>query len=84
MAEQIPKEFNNVALSNTVMLSIVTKFHRSCSVLCQRKGKYGRPLTVSTNENHACSSADTAFAPTKPATNGLETKRHWYVRSPIV
>ena len=52
LAEQYREHFNNPAPSNTVMLSIVTKFRRTGSVLCQRKGKSGRPVTVSTNENH--------------------------------
>ncbi|PNF30361.1 hypothetical protein B7P43_G13409 [Cryptotermes secundus] len=42
-----------MAQSNTVMLSTVTKFRRSGSVLCQWKGKSGQPVTVSTRENHA-------------------------------
>ena len=44
--------FNNRATSNKTILAIVEKFHRTGSVLCQRKGKTGRPRTVSTNENH--------------------------------
>ncbi|PNF25631.1 hypothetical protein B7P43_G03802 [Cryptotermes secundus] len=53
VTEQFQEKFNKTAPSNTVMLSIVTKFRRSGSVLCQRKGKSGRPVTVSTEENHA-------------------------------
>jgi hypothetical protein len=51
--EQFWERFNKTAPSNTVMLSVVTKFRRSGSVLCQRKGKCGRPVTVSIKENHA-------------------------------
>lgn len=52
VAEQYREHFNKPAPSNTVMLSIVKKFRRTGSVLCQRKGRSGRPVTVSTNENH--------------------------------
>jgi hypothetical protein len=53
VTEQFRERFNKTAPSNTVMPSIVTKFRRFGSVLCQRKGKSGRPVTVSTKENYA-------------------------------
>ncbi|KAF8793511.1 hypothetical protein HNY73_004983 [Argiope bruennichi] len=37
VAEQFQEKFNKTTPSNTVMLSIVTKFRRSGSVFCQRK-----------------------------------------------
>ncbi|KAJ4436461.1 hypothetical protein ANN_16492, partial [Periplaneta americana] len=52
VAQQYREHFNQPAPSITIMLSIVTKFRRSGSVLCQRKGRSGRPVTVSTNDNH--------------------------------
>ena len=54
VAEQYREHFNKPAPGNTVMLSIITKFCHKGSVLCQRKGKSGRPVAVSTNENHGC------------------------------
>ncbi|KAJ4434533.1 hypothetical protein ANN_23095 [Periplaneta americana] len=52
VAQQYREHFNQPAPSNTVMLFSVTKFRRTGSVLCQRKGRSGRPVTVSTNDNH--------------------------------
>ena len=52
VAEQYREHFNKPAPCNIVMLCFVTKFRRMDSVLCQRKGKSGKPATVSTNENH--------------------------------
>lgn len=51
VAEQFRKIFHRTTPSNTVMLSIVTKFRRSGSVLYQPNGRFGRPVTVTTNEN---------------------------------
>jgi hypothetical protein len=42
-----------MAPSNTVMLSVVMKFCHCGSVLCQWKGRAGRPVAVSTEENNA-------------------------------
>ena len=50
--EHYEEQFNKTAPSNKTILAIVEKFHRTGSVLCQRKGTTGRPRTVTTNENH--------------------------------
>ena len=50
--EHYEDQFNKTAPSNKTILAIVEKFHRTGSVLCQRKGTSGRPRTVATNENH--------------------------------
>ncbi|KAJ4425358.1 hypothetical protein ANN_27973 [Periplaneta americana] len=52
VAQQYREHFNQPAPSNTVMLSIVTKFRRTGTVVCQRKVRSGRPVTVCTNDNH--------------------------------
>jgi hypothetical protein len=48
------QRFNKTLPSNTIMLSIVTKFQCSDNVLCQQKRKSHQPVTVSTKENYAC------------------------------
>ena len=50
--EHFQKQINRTAPSNKTILVLVEKFHRTGSVLCQRKGTNGRPRTVTTNENH--------------------------------
>ena len=50
--EHYEGQFKKTAPSNKTILPIVEKFHRTGSVLCQRKGTTGRPRTVTTNENH--------------------------------
>ena len=45
--EHYEEQFNKTAPSNKTILAIVEKFHRTGSVLCQRKGTTGRP-----RENH--------------------------------
>lgn len=52
VTETYREQFHKEAPTNKVMLSIVEKFRRSGSVLCQRKGRSGRPVTVRTNGNH--------------------------------
>jgi hypothetical protein len=51
VAEQFREGSNKTATSNAVTLYTVSEFRRR--VLCQWKGKSGRPVTVSTKENHA-------------------------------
>ena len=46
------EQHNKTAPSNKTILAIFEKFHRTESVLCQRKRTTGRPRTVTTNENH--------------------------------
>jgi hypothetical protein len=53
VAEQFWVRFNKTASSNTVMLSTVTQFRHTGSLLCQQKGKFDWPVTVSAKENHA-------------------------------
>ena len=43
--EHYEEQFNKTALSNKTTIAIVEKFHRTGSVLCQRKGTTGRPRT---------------------------------------
>ena len=50
--EHYEEQFNKMAPSNKTILAIIEKFHRTGSVLGQRKGTTGRPRTVTTNENH--------------------------------
>ena len=50
--EHYGDQFNKTAPSIKTILVIFEKFHRTGSILCQRKGATGRPRTVATNENH--------------------------------
>ena len=52
--ELYEEQFYKTAPSNKTILAIVEKFHRTRSVLCQRKGTTGHPRTVTAN---LCSSA---------------------------
>lgn len=51
-ALRFQEHFHKNPPSNAVILSVVEKFRRTGSVLTQRKGFSGRPVTVCTNENH--------------------------------
>ena len=50
--EHYEEQFNKTVPSNKTILTIVEKFHRKGSALCQRKGTTGRPRTVTTSKNH--------------------------------
>ena len=50
--EHYEEQFNKMAPNNNTIPAIVEKFHRTGSVLCQRKGTTGRPRTFITNKNH--------------------------------
>lgn len=52
VADAFLPKFMKQAPSNAVMLAVVDKFRRTGSVLCQRKGHVGRPVTVTTDRNH--------------------------------
>ena len=56
--EHYEEQINKTAPSNKTILAIIEKFHRTVSVLCQRKGTTGRPSTVRTTSTkfQRCSS----------------------------
>ena len=85
VVEQYDEHYNKPAPSNTVMLSIITKFRHMGSVLCQWKGKSGRPVTVSTNEDHGHVFNQVLQSPNRSLRQNIpEIKHQQYVTSAIV
>jgi hypothetical protein len=76
VAEQFGEGFNRTAPSNTVMLSVVTKFRLSGNVLSTEGEIWSTSYCFDKRESRTCSPAGAAFALTKPTMNGSGTERH--------